>query len=39
MIFAIHQPNYAPWLGYFYTVARIDLFIFLDDARGYREQS
>ena len=33
MIFAIHQPNYAPWLGYFYKVAHSDLFVFLDDAQ------
>jgi hypothetical protein len=33
MIVAIHQPNYAPWLGYFYKVARADLFVFLDDAQ------
>jgi hypothetical protein len=32
-IVAIHQPNYAPWLGYFYKVARSDIFVFLDDAQ------
>jgi len=30
---AIHQPNYLPWLGYFYKITRADTFIFLDDAQ------
>ena len=30
---AIHQPNYAPWLGYFHKMAHADLFVFLDDAQ------
>ena len=30
MIVAIHQPNLAPWLGYFYKMARADHFVFLD---------
>lgn len=30
---AIHQPNYAPWLGYFAKLARADMFVFLDDAQ------
>jgi hypothetical protein len=33
MIVAIHQPNYAPWLGYFAKLARADVFVFLDDAQ------
>ena len=32
-IVAIHQPNYAPWLGYFSKLARADVFVFLDDAQ------
>ena len=32
-IVAIHQPNYAPWLGYFYKIAAADIFVFLDDVQ------
>ena len=32
MIVAIHQPNYLPWLGYFYKMANCDVFVLLDDA-------
>ena len=28
---AIHQPNYIPWAGYFFKIAHVDTFIFLDD--------
>ena len=33
MIVAIHQPNYAPWLGYFAKIARAGIFVFLDDVQ------
>jgi len=33
VIVAIHQPNYAPWLGYFAKMARADVFVLLDDAQ------
>jgi hypothetical protein len=29
-IIAIHQPNYIPWLGYFYKIYQADTFVFLD---------
>lgn len=32
-VVAIHQPNYAPWLGYFVKIARADVFFFLDDVQ------
>jgi hypothetical protein len=30
VITAIHQPNYIPWLGYFFKIAHADKFVFLD---------
>jgi hypothetical protein len=32
-IISIHQPNYIPWLGYFYKIAGSDIFVFLDDVQ------
>lgn len=32
-IIAIHQPNYIPWLGYFYKIYQADTFVFLDDVQ------
>jgi hypothetical protein len=31
MILAAHQPNYAPWVGYFAKMRACDVFVFLDD--------
>jgi len=30
---ATHQPNYIPWLGYFYKISQCDIFVFLDDVQ------
>ena len=32
-VVAIQQPNYAPWLGYFYKMAQADIFVILDDVQ------
>lgn len=37
MIVAIHQPDYIPWLGFYYKVAHSDQFIYLDDAQYSNE--
>jgi hypothetical protein len=36
MILAAHQPNYLPWAGYFYKMARCDIFVFLDSVQYSR---
>lgn len=30
-ITAIHQPNYFPWIGYFYKISNCDIFVILDN--------
>ena len=30
---AIHQPNYIPWLGFFYKMLKADIFILLDNVQ------
>lgn len=37
MTIAIHQPNYIPWLGYFYKIWRSDLFVLLDNVQFPKE--
>jgi hypothetical protein len=39
MIFSIHQPNYIPYLGYFYKILRSDYFVILDAVQYPRGQS
>ena len=39
MMVAIHQPNYMPWLGYFYKIARSNVFVFLDKVQIPRGRS
>jgi transcriptional regulator with XRE-family HTH domain len=36
-IFASHQPNYFPWLGYFYKIYQSDIFVFADDLQYSNE--
>ena len=33
MIISIHQPDYIPYLGYFYKIAQSDKFVYLDDCQ------
>ncbi len=33
IIVSIHQPNYIPWLGYFYKIYQSDIFVFLEDVQ------
>lgn len=33
MIVSIHQPNFLPWLGFFYKIYRCDIFVFLDNVQ------
>lgn len=37
MVVSIHQPDYIPWLGFFYKMSRSDVFVYLDDAQYSNE--
>lgn len=38
-VFAVHQPNYIPWLGYFHKLANSDVFVILDQVQYPRGRS
>ncbi len=38
-IMAMHQANYIPWLGFFYKIARADVFVYLDIVQYPRGKS
>lgn len=33
LVVGIHQPDYIPYIGYFYKIAKSNIFVFLDDAQ------
>lgn len=37
MIVSIHQPNYLPYLGFFYKMMQSDIFVIYDDAQFNKE--
>lgn len=37
MIVSIHQPDFIPWLGFYYKVMHSDCFVYLDDAQFSNE--
>jgi hypothetical protein len=33
VVVGIHQPNFLPWIGYFYKILKSDIFVFLDNVQ------
>ena len=33
LVVGIHQPDFIPYIGYFYKIAKSNIFVFLDDAQ------
>lgn|ERR1700740_2024687 len=38
-IIAIHQPNFIPWLGFFYKIYKSDIFVLLDNVQFPKESA
>lgn len=36
-VVAVHQPNYIPWLGYFYKINISDVFVILNDVQFIKD--
>lgn len=33
IILSLHQPNFIPWIGFFYKIAKSDIFVFIDEVQ------
>jgi hypothetical protein len=38
-VVAIHQPNFIPWLGFFYKIYKSDIFVLLDNVQFPKESA